>query len=305
METTDPLAIAAERLLAPIEAEAAPVEEQTEPESEEVELEASDEVKSEEPDQDETESADPEQPKLYSVKVDGKEIKVTLEDLQRSFSGQSYIQQKMQETAAATKRADEAYQALQAEQKRVIELAQAIQEQGMVRPPVMPDPELATTDPVKYIRAKAQYDAEFAKFQTQQQQIEHVRQQSRAATEAAMTAHLQAQAAYLAERIPEFANPETAAKTKERLIKAGQKYGYTEAELMGVTDARAVQVLHKAAQWDELQERTAKAKKTPEASPTVRTAARRPEPAQLARSKVVEAAKKSNRLEDWAAAILK
>ena len=46
-------------------------------------------------------------------------------------------------------------------------------------------------------------------------------------------------------------------------------------------------------------------KKTPEATRTVKPAARRPEPAQLARAKSLDAAKKSGRLEDFAALILK
>lgn len=301
METTDELAIAAEKLLAPIEAETAPVEEQTEPENEEVELEASDEAESEEPES----PAEPEKPKLYTVKVDGKELEVTLEDLTRSFSGQAYIQAKMQETAAAKKQAEQAFQALQTEQRRVLELAQAIQQQGIVPPPALPSADLAQKDPVAYIRAKAQYDAQLQQYQHQQYSIQSVQEQTRAAEQAAMSANLEVQAAELMQRIPEFANPETAAKAKARLVSVGKEYGFSDSELMGVTDARTVQVLNDAAKWRELQARTAEAKKTPDATRTVIPAARRPEPAQLARSKVVEAAKKSGRLEDWAAAILK
>jgi len=311
VETTDPIAVAAERLLAPIETEAAPVEdEQTEADdTEETELEAASDEADEDPvedtDEDETEDADPKQPEYFTVKVAGKEVQVTLDDLKRDFSGQSYIQAKMQETAAAKKQAEQAYQALQAEQQRVMELAEALNHQGVIRPPTMPSPDLANKDPVAYIRAKAQYDAQFAQFQQQQFQIQNVQEQSRRANDAAMAAHLQAQAADLIQRIPDFANPETAAKTKAKLISAGKDFGFTDAELMGITDARAVQVLHDAARWRELQSSTAKAKKTPEAPKTVKTVARRPEPAQLARAKVVEKAKRSGRLDDWADALLK
>ena len=301
VETTDPLAIAAERLLAPIEADPAPVEEQTEPEIEETELEASDEVESEQPEA----PAEPEKPQLYTVKVDGKELEVTLEDLTRSFSGQAYIQAKMQETAAAKKQAEQAFQALQTEQRRVLELAQAIQQQGIVPPPILPPAELAQKDPVAYIRAKAQYDAHLQQYQSQQREIYSVQEQTRAAEQAAMSANLEMQAAELAQRIPEFANPETAAKTKAKLISVGKEYGFSDSELMGVTDARTVQVLNDAAKWRELQASTAAAKKTPAATRTVIPAARRPEPAQLARAKVLEAAKKTDRLDDWAKALLK
>ena len=305
METTDPIAVAAERLLAPIETDEAPVEEQPETESDEPELEAEHADGAEYEDDPEETPAEPEKPKLYTVKVDGKELEVTLEDLTRSFSGQAYIQAKMQETAAAKKQAEQTFQALQAEQRRVLELAQAIQQQGIIPPPVMPSVELAQKDPVDYIRKKAQYDAHLAGYQHQQQQIHAVQEQTRAAQEAAMYANLEAQAAELAQRVPDFANPETAAKAKARLIGVGKEYGFSDADLLGITDARAVQVLNDAAKWRELQARTAEAKKTPDATRTVKAAARRPEPAQLARSKALDAAKKSGRLEDFASLILK
>lgn len=298
METTDELAIAAERLLAPIEAEAAPVEEQTEPESEEAELEAVETVDSEEPDA-------PPEPVRYRNKIDGEEVDLTLEEMQKLVSASGYVNKKMRENAETRKKLEAEIQAVQTEQRRVLELAQALQQQGIVPPPTLPPAELAQKDPVAYIRAKAQYDAQLQQYQHQQYSIQSVEEQTRAAQESALVAYKQAQAQELQRSIPEFAQPELAEQTRKKLWSIGKEYGYSDQELNGVHDARAVKVLNDAAKWRELQARTAEAKKTPDATRTVKTVARRPEPAQLARSKVVEAAKKSGRLEDWAAAILK
>jgi hypothetical protein len=256
-------------------------------------------------DKGEAETAGHEEPERFVVKVNGEEVEVTLEDLKRDFSGQSYIQRGMREAAEAKKAIEAERQSLQAEQRRILEFAQAIQTQGLQPMPKAPDPVLANTDPVGYIRKKAQYDAQIAAYQDQQNQIRSLQHQQSEAAKHQHAALLMEQSAMLAERVPEFSNPETAEKVKARLLKVGSEtYGYSEAELAGITDARAVQVLHDAAKWRELQASTAAAKKTPDAPRTMKPAARRPEPAQLARARLTQKAKQSQSTEDWAATLL-
>lgn len=269
-----------------------PEEEEEEPEQVEAQSEPEDEPEAEE-------APTPEEP-LYTIKIDGEEQQVTLEELKRRASGTGKIQKSMQEAAEARKMAEQAFQALQAEQQRVLQVAQALQQQGLVSPPKLPDPALAEKDPVRFIKEQARYQAEAQAYQAQQAQINAIRAQNERAQQAAMQAQLAQQQARLVELIPDFANPETAAKTRAKLIETGSKaYGYSEQELMGVTDARAVQVLHDAMKWRELQARTAEAKKSPDAPRTVKTAAKRPEPPQLAQSKLIEKAKKTQSVDDW------
>lgn len=277
-----------------------PEEEAEEPVTEEAQAEPEQEA-----DDAEAEPEAPPAPKLYKVKVDGEEREVTEEELLRGYSGQGKIQKGMQEAAAMRKQAEQALQALQSEQQRVLEMAQALQTQGLIPPPKAPDPKLSEKDPVGYVRELAKYQADAQRYQAQQEQIAAIGAQRQAAQEAAMRAQLEAQAAILRERIPDFANPETAARTRAALIETGAKhYGYSEQELMGVMDARAVQVLHDAMKYRELQARTAEAKKSPDAPRTVKPAAKRPEPPQLAQSKLVEKAKKTQSIDDWARSLL-
>ena len=92
--------------------EAAPEEEPTQTlDEEDVEAEAPEEDALEEEaeegdEEDEAEEAEDagQTEELYTVKVDGSEQEVTLEDLKRSYSGQAYIQKGMQETADSQKR---------------------------------------------------------------------------------------------------------------------------------------------------------------------------------------------------------
>ena len=100
------------------------VEEEEEITEEEVEeIEASDS----EDDEDPIEEASQEEPERYSVKVNGQEEQVSLEDLKQGYSGQKYVQQGMQDVAAQKKEAEAVYTALTNERQQLAELYQSLQ----------------------------------------------------------------------------------------------------------------------------------------------------------------------------------
>ena len=107
MEATDKMEAAVNSLLImdePSEPDEAPQESPaTEPELEAQETEAQEDDAeaeySEDVEADDEEESQEQAPSKYTVKFDGKEIAVTLDDLKRSFSGQAYIQKGMQEAA--------------------------------------------------------------------------------------------------------------------------------------------------------------------------------------------------------------
>ena len=263
--------------------------------------ESAEEVETEEADEEEEVSAAPQK---FRVKVDGRETEVSLEELTRSYSGQAYIQKGMQEAAAAKKAAQEQMQALQAAQQQVLSAAEALQQQGVIPMPKAPDPALAQTDFVKYTRERAKYETDLSAYNNQQSQIAAVKQMHEQSQQQAQQAYLEEQRSKMLEFVPELANPETAAKTREKLLNAGQQLGFSAEEIENVMDARAVHVLNLAAKYLELQSGTAKAKAEKRPPVTVKPKAKTPEPQQLARSKVVAQAKKSGRTEDWAKALL-
>lgn len=299
--TTDPLEAAVNSLLVPDTEEPtaeAPVEEQPEPVADEVEEPDaySDEAEEETSETDEAEDQpEPEAPSKYTVKVDGKESEVTLDELLRSYSGQAYIQKGMQEAAEARKQVKEQAEALQQQQAAVIALVQEIQAQGVIAAPQPPDPNLVKTDPFGYVEAKARYDQEVVQFQRQQAQIQALQAQQAQIAQAQQAEVLETQARILKERIPEFADAKKAGELQRKLWSFGKEaYGLTDAELSGITDARVVEALYDAMRYRELRAGTAPVKKT-EPPKTVKPAAKRPEPAQLARARELERARKSGK----------
>jgi hypothetical protein len=310
VETTDPLETAAESLLfdSSPNAEGDEVAQDDAPEAEDAELvdedndqeddskdEAEYELAESDNEDDAAEQSDGiEKPSAYTVKVDGLDTEVTLEDLTRSYSGQAYIQKGMQETAEGRKQFQADIAAFQADQQRFAEAVHKLQNDGLKAHPQKPDSKMLETDPIGYMRAQAQYDVEVADYTAQQTQLSETSNRAREYQSQQSQADLQMQAARLVELIPEFADPEKATALKSKLVEVGQNaYGYSPDELMGLTDARAVSVLNDAMRWRELQSGTAKAKTTPKPQRSVKPTGRRSQPQSVARNKQLAQARKS------------
>jgi hypothetical protein len=243
-----------------------------------------------------------EQPQSYTVKVDGVDKTVTLDDLTRSYSGQAYIQKGMQETADGRKQFQADMVAFQADQQRFADAVHKLQSDGLKAHPQKPDSKMLETDPIGYMRAQAQYDVEVSDYTAQQTQISETSNRAREYQNQQTQANLQKQAARLVELIPEFADPEKATALKSKLVEVGQSaYGYSPDELMGLNDARAVSVLNDAMRWRELQSGTAKAKKTPTPQKSVKPTGRRSQPKSMVRDKQLAQARKSGSSEDFMA----
>ena len=257
------------------------------PEAEEYDAEAPEEVN----DDDATDPQENEATTLYTVKADGKEEKVTLDELKRSWSAEKHRQKGMQEAAEARKAATELYQTLQTEQAKFMQVVQTIQEQGFKAPPQAPDIAMMDKDPIGYMQADARYRKEAAEFQAQQQQIQHTAMAHRQMQEKAMAEFVAEQGKVLQSRIPEFADPNKAREITGKIRStASEAYGFSDQELGGIVDARHVLVLHDAMKWRELQ--AARTKQAPAAPKSIKPVARRAEPQQLIRKKQIDAARK-------------
>jgi len=250
-----------------------PPEEVIETPEEEAEAPETDETPEDE--SDDAESADPEAPEPITVKVDGEEIQVTLDDLKRDYSGQAYIQKGMREAAEARREAETFAQTVQAERAALLQLAQDIKAQGVIAQPTPPDAAMVSTDPIGYLQADAKYRQQYANYMQQQQQLAAVTRQTTEQQEREMLAFREAETAKLFEALPDLADPEKGAKIKQRLLKAGESYGYAPDEIGAVMDSRALRVLNDAAQWRALQAgKSIAAKKVVDAKPVLKPGAK-------------------------------
>lgn len=282
-----------------------------EPEAEDVQEDDEAEAQADDAPEDEAEEYDEDeqapQAETFTVKVDGQDVAVSLDDLKRSYSGDAYIQQGMQKAAAARKEAESLYSQLQAQQQQFSQTVQSLNQTGIIAKPQAPDPALANSDPIGYLSAKAEYDGKVEAYNGQQQQIQAVTAQQQQAQAYAQQQFLEQQREILHRAIPELSDPEKAPEIAQRLQRVGSEhYGLKPEEVTGIQDARFLQILHDAVQFRNLQSGTAKAKAVGKVKP-----ARNLKPRSNVRNKGAEQQKarqkilNSGNLHDMASLLLK
>jgi hypothetical protein len=249
------------------------VEEEDVTEEEAEEIEASDS----EDDEDPIEEASLQEPERYSVKVNGQEEQVSLEDLKQGYSGQKYVQQGMQDVAAQKKEAEAVYTALNNERQQMAELYQQLQNGGFAPEPIKPTKEEFDADPIGYMQKNLEYEEQKANHDRQMAQLEQASQQNSVAQQNAKQAYLQEQMQILQKEIPEFADSTKASKLREQLVNTGKsQYGYTTEEISQISDYRAIKVLHDAMRYQDIISGKSKAKvKTKSAKPVVKPGAKK------------------------------
>lgn len=312
METTDNVTLdgsietAVSRLLEPqqeeVEIEEAEIEEVEEEIDDEPEAEV-DEDQQEESEEDESdvEPEVEEQPNTFTVKVDGTETEVTLDELTRGYSGQKYIQKGMQEVAEARKLAEDVNAKLETARQANEALYQQMQTPGFAQPPVEPDESLIDTDPFRYQAESNRYQKELQKYNQEIAMMQQTQAYTQQAQQEAQRAYVQQEMETLRRVDPDFADPQRATVARDQIVKAGTEiYGYSAEEISAVMDHRAIRVLRDAARYRDLManKETVVKKAKPKATKVVKAGAKK------TRSNVAESRnqrsklKRSGRIED-------
>ena len=217
-------------------------------EAEADEAEAEDDDDDEEAEELEEEPA----PELYTVKVDGVEKQVTLDELRRGYSGQEYIQTQMRQVAEGRKEVEAIYTALQNEAQQVAALRQRLEAGNFPQQPTPPSRELFDADPIGYMEAKLKYDEDLAEWQKGAGELEQVSQRQKQMEQQALQYHLAQEMQKLQQAIPEFGDREKATQLRQAILETGQFYGYEPNELNEVADSRAVRILHDAMKYRQM-----------------------------------------------------
>lgn len=229
-------------------------DDEQEPDSPEEDEESDDEDEEQDDSEDDVDTDDAVQSgQTHSVKVNGEEVSVTLEELKQGYSGQKYVQQGMQVAASQRKQAEDVYNALLNERQNIAQLYQQVQSGGFAQPPVQPSRELFDTDPIGFMDAKLRYDDDLGAYNAQVEQLKTVTAQQSQAQEAAKQAYLQQEMATLQEVIPEFSDQKKASAVRDKMLKLGTEvYGYQADEIGQIMDHRAIRVLHDAIKYREI-----------------------------------------------------
>ena len=214
--------------------------------------ELSDETTEEQSELDEETEEEEKPTEVYTVKVDGKEIDVTLDELQKGYSRTQDYTRKTQQIAETRKAVEAEASAIRAEREQYAQLLGALKQQlESTEAPVDMD-RLYNEDPIEWVRQSEvmrQKQDKLAAIQSEQQRLSQLTAQQRAQE---MQAHLATQQEALIQAVPEWKDSKKAKAEKALLIEFGQKIGFSEEELKNVYDHRAVIALRKAALYDQM-----------------------------------------------------
>ena len=273
----------------------------SEAESEDIEAQAdeSEEVEQEESDEQE-------EPQKFRVKAAGEEREVTLDELIKSYQLGTDYTKKSQAVAEERK-------AVEAERQR-IEEAKYLRDQYAERLQVIeqmlnqqPEAEnldyLKENDPIGYavkVAELSQREKQLAQVQAERQRIAQQQEQER---QEQLSSVIQAEARKLAEIIPDYADPKKGEAMRRELREFGLKVGFSDQELAGVYDSRAVVTLWKAMQYDKLQSsKPAITKKVNEAPKVMKSGVSQPRDSNDELRKLKARAKQTGRVADAARA---
>jgi hypothetical protein len=215
--------------------EDAPEEESTEEQSEE----------SEQPEEQE-------QAQTFTVKVDGKEVTVTLEELQKGYSRTQDYTRKTQQIAEVRKQVEQETQAVRAERQQYAQLLGALQAQLQATEPQVDLDRLYNEDPIEWVRQKEvlrdRQEKAYA-IQAEQQRLAQLSQQEQ---QRAMEEHLESQKDALLAALPEWRDPKKAKAEKALVLESAKSVGFSDEDLKSVYDHRLVLLLRKAAMYDQM-----------------------------------------------------
>jgi hypothetical protein len=138
--------------------------------------------------------------------------------------------------------------------------------------------ELRESDPIGYairVAERAEKDKQLQAVQVERQRIAT---QQQAEQQEQLKGHLALEAQKLKEWIPEFRDEAKADLARKEIRSYAKSIGFSDQELANVYDARAVQTLYKAMQYEKLMKGKGVAtKKVSEAPKTLRSGAAQPQ----------------------------
>jgi len=232
------------------------------------EVDQADDVEAEFGEDTETDDAEPveveatDDDEVFIVKVDGKEVEVTLDELQAGYSRQSDYTRKTQ--ALADER-----RAFEGERQQTLQTAQALQERLREV-----ETYLAGTEPDWQQLAQQLDPKEFnlarLNWEQQQQQAEAVKAQQaelQRIQQAELERELQRAQARLPEIIPDWQNTEVAQQEARQIRDYALGVGFSEEALNSLVDPLAVKVLRDAWRYNQLQEQAPKIRRKKSRTP--------------------------------------
>lgn len=212
---------------------------------------------------DEEAAADPEadaegeaeEPKKFTVTIDGKDYEVTEDDLKAGYQRGADYSRKTQALAEERRAFQAEVSQVQQERSQYAQLLPVLAQQIAQALPPQPDPALRQTDPIEYMLQKEQYEEGMQRLLAAQQEMQRVQNQTQQERLQGLQRAVEEGFKKLPDLVPAWKDPKVFQRDQSALREYGRKIGYSDEELDQAYDPRAVAALYKAMKYDQLQSR--------------------------------------------------
>ena len=248
----------------------------------------------------------------HTIKYDGQDYEVTLEELKKGYQLQKDYTQKTQSLSEERSQVDALKAELEQERVKYLEINGAMPQEQQSELQQFDNIDwktLKSTDPMEYISKMAEKQELERSYESKRQLLAQSLTQQQEKINSELNDHIAQQAEELKRIIPEFADPVEGQRLKASISEYAVSSGYSDEEISNVVNARDLVVLNKARLWDEMQNKKVgiREKKAAE-KPSIRVKSSSPQGKLSKDRKVIEAVKQkarsSGKKEDAAAALL-
>ena len=197
------------------------------------------------------------EPRTYTVKIDGKDTEVTEDELLSGYSRQADYTRKSQVLAEQRKKMDEELAATQQERQQYQSQLEQFNLQADSKLEEFKSVDwtkLKEEDPMEYALKRDQYRELQENKRLVAEEQQNLAQKQQAEMQTKWNEELAKQQEVMAQRLPEWNDPEKGPKLKQNIKSFALKKGFTEQEVDSLIDARSVDVLHKAMMYETLLE---------------------------------------------------
>ena len=226
-------------------------------------LESAEETELEEEVEVEEEVVEIETPSTYTIKVDGEEHEVTLDELRNGYQRQADYTRKSQSLAEQRKAYESNLEAVQKERNQYDQALQVLAQNQHAQLKEFENIDWKTLkqdDPVEYMEKRVEYQDAKEKISQVQVEQQRVRQQTQTEMQQIVQEKIKKESELLVQKLPEYADPSSG--LKEELRQYTMNLGFSEDDVNGITDHRVVLVLHKAMLQDKGAKASVKKTKT-------------------------------------------
>ena len=243
-------------------------EEQPKPEvkeAEQVNLEADNELSvddiSDEDLVDNEETTTENEQELFDITVNGKQQKVSLNELKEGYSKGSDYTKKTMELSEQRRSLDTELDTISKDKEAVKQMREdymnklQVVEQNLQTEDNIDWVKLAQEDPTDYAVKKAEYDRKKELLENVQKERQRINQEQRKEQEKIYQNHIINEQKKLVSAMPVFGDEQKANKLMEDIGQFALKQGYSEQEIRMIVDHRAVKTMHDAMKYNQLLEK--------------------------------------------------